>query len=1300
MNLKNTVRQQSVPERIRLAVFSLIPVSFYRIFNRSNFKTTIFYCIFSLINLFLISALSAQVVQTITTSGNFVVPAGCTSLKIETWGAGGGGGAASATLVAIASGGGGGGGAYNSSAFTVIPGQTYTITIGAGGTAGLSSTNGGNGGSGGATTVSGDAGTVTANGGGGGGGAAAIILGTTNGAAGVGATGLRNGGAGQAGQGNTSGVGGGGAGNAGNGGTPAGGIGSPNVSPYVGGTGAAGVTGSNVGTTGGLAGGGGSGGHIIIIGNRNGGPGRAGRVVLTYCVSPTAPSAGTITSTNPSACGNFTGSITLSGYTASTSYKLQYTKNAIPYSFAILSNALGNIIIANQGAGIYSNFQVTLISTGCASDIYNGTIALTESCSDFDSDGVIDFVDIDDDNDGLPDALESSNCFYNYNEIIRPLSVTTGMTNSTIANSFDNLLTTVAAFTAGNSQNFSVLELTPKTPVAITALEIEMNATTSFLPSTALAYQLQGWNGAGWINLTDSIQAPALTPASAGGKVTFSVNKNFNTYQKYRIFGTASATVTNSQIREVRFVINNYCQSCTPKTTCTVNNYQSLDSDGDGCSDALEGGATTSTNSNYSFPASGVGINGLADVLESSPESGIVNFSSSYKVYAVNNAFKACIDSDSDGAYDINDLDDDNDGILDNVEASACYYTAAEAIVISRITSELISVDDTQLDGDIQLLHNTTVETSGTAFNFNVGQYINGTALFIVKYLTPVTLTSLTLNKSVSIGASGTAVLQASNDSLTWTTVSSSTILSASSSAVFTCSNTSSFLFYRVFGTSSNTATTTGIVGEVTSILNTSFYFPAANPKPACSSDTDSDGIKNNLDLDTDGDGCADALEGDGGFNHNNLFMSSMPGGSTNVSLNLGNTIGTTAATNGVPTIANTGQGLSLSQNGIPSSSCFNSDPDNIPDNLDLDDDNDGVLDAIECPPTSAITYFTYGNTSGSTGPFPVTSSNSTYIFSALDATVGAGIVATRNATNNFLSITGVGAAGSTLAAAETGNDYIQYKFTTTADPYNWINAVQVYTSNIGITNSYHYAVEVSIDNFATKTILNSDITYVNGAGTVSFPLTAFDILPNTTYTFRVYFFNATASPVAHDDFSLKGYSDCDLDGDGVPNRLDLDSDGDGCPDLAESGVLSDADATFSSGNLINTSGTINKAFAVVNGLYGNNGFAASIETNDLQTAGFTGAYTYSNATNSTLNSGCNAFIPNGGIVGGSICQGQNGFITFNKTNGTGPFKLVINGVTYNNITSGVPFNPSPLPLTTTIYNLTSITDSNNYSQP
>ncbi|MBP6458712.1 MAG: gliding motility-associated C-terminal domain-containing protein [Crocinitomicaceae bacterium] len=111
-----------------------------------------------------------------------------------------------------------------------------------------------------------------------------------------------------------------------------------------------------------------------------------------------------------------------------------------------------------------------------------------------------------------------------------------------------------------------------------------------------------------------------------------------------------------------------YCEQKNDTDTDTdgIVNRLDLDSDGDGCSDAFESGATLDKTPNYAFKGP-YGNNGLQDDLESSAESGIVNYSSKYTMNAVNKTIMDCsvLDSDKDGISDEEDIDDDNDGVLD-----------------------------------------------------------------------------------------------------------------------------------------------------------------------------------------------------------------------------------------------------------------------------------------------------------------------------------------------------------------------------------------------------------------------------------------------------------------------------------------------------------------------------------------------------------------------------------------------------------------------------------------------------------
>lgn len=100
------------------------------------------------------------------TSGSYswTVPAGCSRILVECWGAGGGGGYG-ASSTTHGGGGGAGGGAIKS--WDVTPGDTVTIVVGTGGAGGLGPLDA-NGANGGNSTVTIGATSITGNGGGGG----------------------------------------------------------------------------------------------------------------------------------------------------------------------------------------------------------------------------------------------------------------------------------------------------------------------------------------------------------------------------------------------------------------------------------------------------------------------------------------------------------------------------------------------------------------------------------------------------------------------------------------------------------------------------------------------------------------------------------------------------------------------------------------------------------------------------------------------------------------------------------------------------------------------------------------------------------------------------------------------------------------------------------------------------------------------------------------------------------------------------------------------------------------------------
>ena len=250
---------------------------------------------------FMATKVSAQKSDTLkvgTTS--WTCPTGVYSIQVECWGGGGAGGGGASGGTGKAGGGGAGGSYVKNTSVTVIPGTIYTVTVGAGGLAGGTSstilpTPGGN------TTFSVNGTTnIIAVGGlagkwGSSGTPSATVLGSTVGNSGFELPYNYAGGDGIAGAVYASTVmfsGGGGAG-AGSLGAGATGIGAnpgtESIGTGGGGNGASGVilTNSN-GLPGKIPGGGGSGGFGGTKGNP-GGAGGEGRIILTYSTGPAIP---------------------------------------------------------------------------------------------------------------------------------------------------------------------------------------------------------------------------------------------------------------------------------------------------------------------------------------------------------------------------------------------------------------------------------------------------------------------------------------------------------------------------------------------------------------------------------------------------------------------------------------------------------------------------------------------------------------------------------------------------------------------------------------------------------------------------------------------------------------------------------------------------------------------------------------------------------------------------------------------------------------------------------------------------
>jgi hypothetical protein len=150
---------------------------------------------------------------------------------------------------------------------------------------------------------------------------------------------------------------------------------------------------------------------------------------------------------------------------------------------------------------------------------------------------------------------------------------------------------------------------------------------------------------------------------------------------------------------------------------------------------------------------------------------------------------------------------------------------------------------------------------------------------------------------------------------------------------------TTKFKYLRIIGV----AGTSNYGGVLDLRINMPANFSSsANPKEVCISDKDADGKLNHQDLDADEDGCFDAVE-----------AGVLPRTSSN-GIVPGAAFGTNGFADALETVAENGvykntYSYDYAINALISN-CTDTDGDGVLDLMDIDDDNDGVLDADEAP--------------------------------------------------------------------------------------------------------------------------------------------------------------------------------------------------------------------------------------------------------------------------------------------------------------------------------------------------------------
>ncbi len=574
-------------------------------------------------------------------------------------------------------------------------------------------------------------------------------------------------------------------------------------------------------------------------------------------------------------------------------------------------------------------------------------------------------------------------------------------------------------------------------------------------------------------------------------------------------------------------------------------NYLDLDSDGDGCPDAYEANVTGAIASTMTVGTSlNVGTNGLADSVESPGDSGLINYTFSDVAYNAFNSRCTVIDSDTDGEPDLTDIDDDNDGVLDATESPNCFLSLDEFTSIANVFSSLTSPDNVSV---------LTDEISSFTYNFNSGQPLAGANIFTIVFPDQVELTELLLDSNGSYGTGGTAIMQGSVNGVNWVDLTSTAVsIATNADKIFTVDqNAGSYKYFRILGVATAN-TTTGNTAEVIPTINVANYNASEHPKNTCTDNTDGDAFVNHLDPDSDGDGCGDGYEAGATTDQSATFAF------TNTTINGEDTNGNGLADT-VEDAVNDGQiNYASTYFRFATSStlnlCADSDNDDVGDLVDLDDDNDGILDAVESP-NCFLTAEEAIQISGITTPFDIQPGEDTSLL--FDGAT--------TATFNFVN----------AQTINIGDVLFTIQFPTPVD-----------LGTLTVLNRFAngtYQLEASKDGVNYQQVTTTAVTgSTNNArvftidqniDTYSFYSIVAETAGSTNSGYIIQEIQTTKGALSYDP-SLNPKQVCtdDIDSDGIYNHLDLDSDGDGCPDAEEGGVLNITGLT--TGDLVNTGGT------------------------------------------------------------------------------------------------------------------------------
>ncbi|KMQ61639.1 hypothetical protein ACM46_16760 [Chryseobacterium angstadtii] len=968
------------------------------------------------------------------------------------------------------------------------------------------------------------------------------------------------------------------------------------------------------------------------------------------------------------------------------------------------------------------------------SSVYSYAInSSINACTDSDGDGIADVNDIDDDNDGILDTVEAGcnpNVGYNttsasgISNIFSQYGVNSGTLYTQLADDIGLVFSETSTFASGillssaacaqpalqgttYSSDIWIKSVNPTNitqPVPLKSISFKNDCAASSTNHEYIAYS--AYDVSGNLLYTYNIAADPTIVQNSNFRFDLVMNPNYQVYS-IKISRLSNAVVVTG----VTLGTGNGFSVCNMSTDTDgdgVPNYLDLDSDGDGCPDLKEAGvspltdlftpsATNNVGGSYGIAnpagsqlnpsAADTNNDGLNDSVD--PDlNGVTNYTSTYNAYAINSSINACTDSDGDGITNVNDIDDDNDGVPDKVECPGIFgnmttgggfsttaanipnwymgLASATLPIAEPFTPTVISISNTGAVYNYGIGGGNQVNSplTGGLFDTNDGgntaaglQYVlqeNDPNRPVVNKLSSPLVAGATYNYAFDLGLRTTTGTTNKYIVMLYNADTQRPEKMIESGVLNTLPGTSDTPSYKNF------------TGSFVPALSGNYYllfYPSVSGGAAddfvidrvavagvssSTCDTDGDGVPNYLDLDSDGDGCPDAMES-GVYEYVSTNGGTMSNGS--LTTNMIDPTGVRNAVAGTGAPADYGANgfynlLETTENGIakyPStydmaldpgvSNCSDRDGDGIPDFVDIDDDNDGVLDRIEACPSRQ--YSVPGDViDGSTTTVQSSVPSAGFAESPATTCAGTGTIDNQYPFSNpaacsFITRTGTQASGTwkITFSSPVPADRIMIGFVTAATAAT-TNLVYTYAVNPGTDATLGTARDSEFSDIITRTNLTKN-------GSTSYSQTTLGANTDPAITLKG-FGNRTVKSL---DFSVSGVAatgavsffvtiqsnNCDPDGDGIVNSLDNDSDNDNCSDAVEAGVITYVTAnggTFSPGTLNNPSSTLSPNATVGNNTpadYGANGFYTVIENNDTAAATYNGTYTYANAINAAI---------------------------------------------------------------------------------